>query len=52
MRVFLTACAAVVVIALCAAVILDNLVQEPASTGFATSGVRLSDPNVSLGYEK
>jgi hypothetical protein len=52
MRPFLAACAAVMVIGLCAAAILDNLVQEPASIGFATSGVRLSEPNVSLSYEK
>ena len=52
MRPFLAACAAVMAIGLCAAVILDRFVQEPASEGFTTAAVRLSEPNVSLGYEK
>jgi hypothetical protein len=40
MRPFLAACAAVMVIGLCAAVILDRFVQEPVSEAFATTAVR------------
>jgi hypothetical protein len=40
MRAFLTACAIAIVISLAAVVLLD-LVQEPVSTAFATSGARV-----------
>jgi hypothetical protein len=42
MRSFIAACFAVVVIAAAAAAILDNAVQESATTAFSTSAVRLS----------
>jgi hypothetical protein len=38
---FLTACVAIALIAITAAVALNSLVQEPVATAFATSGVRL-----------
>lgn len=41
MRSFLLACLAIAVIGILAAVILDDAVQEPVSTAFATSAVRL-----------
>ena len=41
MRAFMVACFVAGVIALGAAVVLDRLVQEPASAAFAESGVRL-----------
>jgi hypothetical protein len=41
MKSFLTACVAIALIAISGAVILTTLVQEPVSTAFATSGVRL-----------
>jgi hypothetical protein len=41
MRAFMVACFVVGVIAVGAAVVLDSLVQEPASAAFAESGVRL-----------
>lgn len=41
MRSFLLACAAVAGIGILAAVILDSAVQEPVSTAFTTSAVRL-----------
>jgi|HubBroStandDraft_3_1064219.scaffolds.fasta_scaffold2352718_2 hypothetical protein len=41
MKSFLTACAAIVLIAVTGAVILTTVVQEPVSKAFATSGVRL-----------
>lgn len=41
MRSFLWACLAIAVIGILAAVILDSAVQEPVSTAFSTSGVRL-----------
>jgi hypothetical protein len=40
MRAFLTACAIIIVVSL-AAVVLLNLVQEPVSTAFATTGARV-----------
>jgi hypothetical protein len=40
MRAFLTACAAIIVVSVAAAVLLD-LVQEPVSTAFATTGARV-----------
>jgi len=42
MRPFLAACLAILVIALGAMIILDQLVQEPASKAFATTGARVS----------
>jgi hypothetical protein len=42
MRSFMSACIAVVVIAVAAAAILVGTVQESAASAFATSGVRLS----------
>jgi hypothetical protein len=41
MRSFLTACVAIVLIAVTGAVILNTLVQEPVGKAFATSSVRL-----------
>jgi hypothetical protein len=41
MKSFLAACAAVALIAIAADVTLNTFVQEPVSTAFATSGVRL-----------
>jgi len=41
MRAFMVACFAAGVIALAAAVVLDRLVQEPASAAFTESSVRL-----------
>jgi hypothetical protein len=41
MRMFIAACFAAGVIAIGAAVILDNFVQEPASVAFAEDSVRL-----------
>ena len=41
MKSFLTACAAIALIAIAGAVILNTVVQEPVATAFATSGVRL-----------
>jgi hypothetical protein len=41
MKSFLTACAAIAVIAIAGAVILNTVVQEPVATAFATSAVRL-----------
>jgi hypothetical protein len=40
MRVFIYACLAAVVIALCSVIIL-NRVQKPVETAFSTSGVRI-----------
>jgi len=40
MRAFLTACAIAIVVSLAAVVLLD-LVQEPVSTAFATTGARV-----------
>jgi hypothetical protein len=40
MRVFLAACLAAAVIALCSVVVL-NRVQKPAETAFSTSAVRI-----------
>jgi hypothetical protein len=40
MRAFIVACLVAGVIAVAAAAILDNLVQEPASVAFAESSVR------------
>jgi hypothetical protein len=40
MRAFLTACAVIVVVSVAAVVVLD-LVQEPVSTAFATTGARV-----------
>lgn len=42
MRAFLTACVMAVIIAVGAAVILDEFVQEPVSTAFAEPSVRIS----------
>ena len=41
MKSFLTACVAIVLIAVTGAVVLNTLVQEPVSKAFSTSGVRL-----------
>ena len=41
MKSFLAACAAIALIAIAGAVILNTVVQEPVATAFATSGVRL-----------
>ncbi|MEA3107955.1 MAG: hypothetical protein QOI88_2560 [Gammaproteobacteria bacterium] len=41
MRSFIAACLVSLIIAAVAAVILDKVVQEPASAAFATSAVRL-----------
>jgi hypothetical protein len=41
MRVFVVACFVAAVIAVGAAVILDNFVQEPASAAFAESSARV-----------
>jgi hypothetical protein len=41
MRPFLAACVAILIIALGAMIILDQLVQEPVSKAFATSGTRI-----------
>jgi hypothetical protein len=41
MKSFLTACVAIVLVAVTGAVILNTLVQEPVSKAFATSAVRL-----------
>ena len=41
MRVFLMACLAVAVIGILAALFLDDVVQESASTAFSTTAVRL-----------
>ena len=41
MRSFLLACVAITVIGILAAVILDNIAQQPVSAAFSTSGVRL-----------
>jgi hypothetical protein len=41
MKSFLAACVAIALIAITGAVILNNIVQEPVATAFATSGVRL-----------
>ena len=41
MQAFLVACAAVIIISIGAMIILDQVVQEPVSSAFATSGVRL-----------
>lgn len=41
MRSFLLACLAMAAIAVLAAAILRNAVQEPASVAFSTTGVRL-----------
>ena len=41
MRAFITACLIAIVIAITAAVALDGIVQEPSSTAFSTSAVRL-----------
>ncbi len=41
MRVFLAACLVAVVIAIAAAVILDNFVQETASVAFALPSARI-----------
>jgi hypothetical protein len=41
MRAFVVACAVVVVIAVGAAAVLDNFVQEAASAAFAEPGVRI-----------
>jgi hypothetical protein len=41
MRVFLAACVAVVVIAITAAVVLDNFVQEGSSAAFALPSARI-----------
>jgi hypothetical protein len=40
MRVFFAACAAVIVIGLCAAGILNGFLQRPVSDAFATVAVR------------
>jgi hypothetical protein len=40
MRAFFAACAAVIVIALCVAGILDGFLQKPVSAAFATTAVR------------
>jgi hypothetical protein len=40
MRAFLTACAMIIVVSLAAVVLLD-LMQEPVSTAFATTGARV-----------
>jgi hypothetical protein len=42
MRSFIVACFVAIVIAAAAAAILDNFVQESATTAFSTSAVRLS----------
>jgi len=42
MRVFLMACLAAAVIAVGAAAILDNLVQEPVSAAFAEPSARIN----------
>ena len=41
MRVFLAACVAAAVIAIAAAVVLDNFVQEPVSVAFALPSARI-----------
>jgi hypothetical protein len=41
MRSFIAACLAILVIALMAAVILDEAVQKPVAVAFSTSEVRL-----------
>jgi hypothetical protein len=41
MKSFLAACAAIALVAIAGAVILNTVVQEPVATAFATSGVRL-----------
>ena len=41
MRAFVAACFVAAVIAVCAAAILDNFLQEPASVAFAEPGARL-----------
>jgi len=41
MKSFLEACAAIALVAIAGAVILNTVVQEPVARAFATSGVRL-----------
>jgi hypothetical protein len=41
MRAFAVACLAAIVMAIMAAVILNGFVQQPSSTNFSTSAVRL-----------
>jgi hypothetical protein len=41
MRAFLTACCAIVVISLCAAIALDLIAQKPVSAAFATVAARV-----------
>jgi hypothetical protein len=41
MRPFLAACLALVMVAVAAAVVLDSLVQQPASVAFAEPSARL-----------
>jgi hypothetical protein len=43
MRSFVSACIVAILIAVAAAAILDETVQESAATAFSTSGVRLSN---------
>jgi hypothetical protein len=40
MRAFFAACAAIIVIGLCAAGILNGLLQKPVSAAFTTTAVR------------
>jgi hypothetical protein len=42
MRAFFAACAAVIVIGLCAAGILNGFLQEPVAAAFATTAARVS----------
>jgi hypothetical protein len=41
MRSFISACIVAALVAVAAAVILDNVVQESAANAFSTTGVRL-----------
>jgi hypothetical protein len=41
MRVFISACLVAVIIAVGAAAVFDRIVQEPSSTAFSTSAVRI-----------
>lgn len=41
MRTFLVACLAAILIAICAAVVLDNYVPNSSSGAFSTQGVRI-----------
>jgi hypothetical protein len=41
MRAFVIACVVAIILAIAAAAMLDGFLQEPSSTSFSTSGVRL-----------